>query len=194
MNVLGIDASLRSSGWAIVNGQTLELLDFGVIKTKKTSDENIDQTICDIAKELLAYCQKYNVQAIGIEDGFVGKNMKTALTLARVRQGIITGLMMNGVQVVYLQPSLVRSILMQNGSASKEEVAARINFIYQGNERIAALGPFCDKNNKQKNSDIYDAIGVGIATSCTINPHLKESRLENSYANKRRRVNKPKGV
>ena len=193
MNVLGIDASLRSSGWAIINKASLELVTFGVIKTKKTSDENIDETICHIAEELLNYCQQYDVQAIGIEDGFVGRNMKTALTLARVRQGIITVLMVQGIQVVYLQPSLVRSTFMQNGAASKEEVAERIQLIYHSDSRLSELGPFCDKNNKHKNSDIYDAIGVGIATSCVINPRLKETRLESPYANKRI-IKKPKGI
>lgn len=193
MNVLGIDASLRSTGWGIITASNLQLVDFGKIQTKKTADENIDQTIFEIAQELLHYCDVYHVEAVGIEDGFVGKNMKTALTLARVRQGIITALMVRGIPMIYLQPAAVRSIFMQDGAASKEAVAHRIQFLYRSDERIAELGPFSDKNNKQKNSDIYDAIGVAIAASCRLNPHPNETRWENLYAIKRR-IKKTKGI
>ena len=52
---------------------------------------------------------------------------------------------------------------MQKGDASKEEIANYIRFIYKKNQDLQALGEFCDKNNKSKNSDIFDAIAVALS-------------------------------
>lgn len=170
MTILGIDGSLRSTGWAVID-LDFKLIDMGVFPTKKTNDEIIDETIYAITRHLAEQVDHYDVKAAGIEDGFVGINKQTSLVLSRVRQGIVTGLQIHRpMQMVYLQPSKVRSLLMHKGSATKEEVANYIRFIYRNDPRIEALGPLNDGKGKSKNSDIYDAIASALATACQLNP------------------------
>ena len=68
-----------------------------------------------------------------------------------------------GIRLIYLTPSEIRKKLMNNGSATKEEVAEYIRKYYEYDDSIQNLGEFNDKPNKNKNSDIYDAISIALA-------------------------------
>lgn len=166
IKVLGIDASLRSTGWAILaieeNGQPT-VLEVGKIITKKYPYEDLNDTILEIAIELLTIAEKHEVSYIGLEDGFGGINVKTSIQLARVRQGIITLLRFHQLDVFSLSPSEIRMHLMNNGSAKKEEVASCIQRLFPECLPVRELGPFCDRSCRAKNSDEYDAIAAGLA-------------------------------
>jgi Holliday junction resolvasome RuvABC endonuclease subunit len=91
------------------------------------------------------------------------KNVKTALQLSRLRGALMMVSRIKGVELEYPEPSVIRERLMDKGDATKEEVAAYIQELYSDNENVQQLGPFNDNNNKDKNSDIYDAISIGVA-------------------------------
>ena len=59
-------------------------------------------------------------------------------------------------------PTEIRKILLNKGNAKKEEVAKKIQEIYKDNPNVN-LGEFNDKSNKKKNSDMYDAISIGVS-------------------------------
>lgn len=168
IKVLGIDASLRSTGWAVLSvDQTSEpvVLEVGKIKTKKYPYEDLNDTILEIAKELLSIAEQHQVSYIAIEDGFGGVNMKTSIQLARVRQGIITLLKYRLLDVFTLSPSEIRMHLMNNGSAKKEEVADYLQLVFAECDPVRELGVFCDRACKAKNSDEYDAIAAALAVA-----------------------------
>ena len=47
------------------------------------------------------------------------------------------------------------------GNAKKEEVANAVLSIYPN--LLEEIGPYSDKSNKQKTSDIYDSISIGLS-------------------------------
>lgn len=159
--ILGIDASLSCTGYAILEKSTKDVV-FVNKKTTTTKDSE-DTRIFNITNELLEQVERYNIKEAIMEDQFLGKNASTAMKLSRLRGAIAFGLMYKQVKLTYLQPASIRKTLMGVGNASKEEVAEFVQDMYKDNIYVQALGEFNDKNNKNKNSDMYDAISMGAA-------------------------------
>lgn len=164
--VLGLDASISSTGFAVVDSDNT-LLEFGKLVTKKDKLVNAnlddDRRIFYIASNIGDLFRKYKIDEVSMENQFLGKNAKTAMQLSRLRGALMMVCKLNGVDLEYPTPSEIRFNLMGNGSASKEEVADYIKVIYLDDERVQALGEFNDRPNKAKNSDIFDAISIGLA-------------------------------
>jgi crossover junction endodeoxyribonuclease RuvC len=58
-----------------------------------------------------------------IEEGFVGKNIRSADTLAKIR-GIVTGFCISrNIEIINYSPREIKKALTGNGNASKEQVA-----------------------------------------------------------------------
>ena len=168
MRILAIDASIRSTGYTVLEymevGETahVEALKVERIVTKKTSDENVSLTIAKIVKELVEIAKEYQVDEVQLEDGYVGKNGKTALLLSGLRQSIVTAFYLNGITINTDQPSAIRSTVMGKGSADKREVAEHVQTVFAESKQVKSLGDFCDKG-KKKNDDMYDSILIGLS-------------------------------
>lgn len=166
--VLGLDASISSTGWAIVDSDNT-LVDFGKLTTKKDKnalDTNLDddRRIYYIASEIGKLFFKHDITAVSMEAQFLGKNVKTAMQLSRLRGALMIICKVNGVDVEYPTPSEIRVNLMGKGNVTKEEVADYIRYLaYPHDSRIESLGEFNDRQCKAKNSDMYDAISIGLA-------------------------------
>lgn len=178
--IFSIDASLRSTGWAVVD--ETGVIATGKLTTSKSDNENVDETIVKITCDLIALAKEYHADYIGLEDGFVGKSGKTSLQLAGLRQSIITGFYLSGHAVISLHPSRIRSILMGKGNAGKEQVAEFIMNHYGHQKCVADLGPFIDRACKAKNSDMYDAIAIGLAVSKTVQDPEVQAKVVKQYA------------
>ena len=169
--IFSIDASLRSTGWAVVD--ETGVIATGKLTTSKSDNENVDETIVKITCDLIALAKEYHADYIGLEDGFVGKSGKTSLQLAGLRQSIITGFFLSGHAVISLHPSRIRSILMGKGNAGNH---------YGHQKCVADLGPFIDRACKAKNSDMYDAIAIGLAVSKTVQDPEVQAKVVKQYA------------
>lgn len=159
--ILSIDASLSSTGWAVIDKSNKNVIDVGKICTKSKNPE--DERIQYIIDNLLEIRDKYNISEGVIEDGHVRINVRTALQLAKLRGGIIFVLNTYDTPITSLHPSTIRKEFLNNGNADKEAVAEEIIKLYPDNVFVQTLGPFSDKSNKNKNSDMYDAISIGLA-------------------------------
>lgn len=166
--VLGIDASISSTGYAVVDNDKFNTVaDFGKIVTKKNNkiETHLDEDcrICHITDTLSKIIDNNIVTIAVMESQFLGRNAKTGMQLSRLRGAIMYMLRSRGIRLIYLTPSEIRKKLMNNGSATKEEVAEYIRKYYEYDDSIQNLGEFNDKPNKNKNSDIYDAISIALA-------------------------------
>lgn len=166
--VLGIDASISSTGYAVVADDEFDTaIEFGKLTTKKNNsiDKYIDEDnrVFYITNALAEIIDRNNIKSACMEAQFLGRNAKTALQLSRLRGAIMYMLKSKGVEIEYLTPSEIRKLLLNNGSATKEEVADYVRKYYKDNQSIQDLGEFNDKPNKNKNSDIYDALSIGLA-------------------------------
>lgn len=162
--ILSIDPSFSSTGFSVLT-MDKKIIYFSKFQTKHDVEEN--QRIKAIVTILYSIAQTYQIKEVAMEDGFVGASMKTGLQLAKLRGGIITYFMMNNIPIFTQQPSETRKNLGLKGNAKKEDVANEILNLYP--ELINTIGPYSDKSNKQKTSDIYDSICIGVA-------HINKSR------------------
>ncbi len=154
--VMGLDPSISSTGWAVkIDG---DIVDLGRITTTNKSEE--DERIFQIAVQILQKAREHKIDAVIMESQFVYRNAKTALQLSRLRGGIVVLLKMANISVKYISPSEIKQAVTGNGKAEKEDVAATLLVIYKDNEKVQNIGLFSDKSNKQKTSDIYDAVAA----------------------------------
>lgn len=162
--ILGIDGSLSSTGWCVRDDD--KIINGGKITTKKNPKinefEDEDNRIVFICVNILEICKKYNIDNVCMEGQFISaiQSKKTAMQLSRLRGGITTLLKVNGKNIKYRQPSEVKKLITGRGNATKEEVAEAIIRIYENSPFVQNLGPFNDRQCKDKNSDIYDSIAI----------------------------------
>ncbi len=159
MNVLALDPSLSSTGYAIIDSTNNRLITKGRVTT--SSKDDTDTRVQIILRQLIWIVENRNIQDVILEDGFVGKNAKTGLQLSELRGAIIFYFKRNKHVVVHQLPSENRKNFKLPGNAKKEEVAKEVLKYYPNLEQ--EIGPYSDKANKQKTSDIYDAISIGLS-------------------------------
>lgn len=156
MKILGIDASLSSTGWCIIN-EDEEVLLYGKICTKAKYSEF--ERIYTIAIGIKKIIEENSINLVVCEDQYVNFNPKTALTLSRLLGAIIYVCEELKVQIELISPTSARRILLGKGNSTKKDVAFFIN------ENYINLGEYSDKQTKtqEKNSDIFDALCVSLA-------------------------------
>jgi crossover junction endodeoxyribonuclease RuvC len=159
--ILAIDPALSTTGYAVINLSTLEL---AYINKFTTSPKNSDDfRINEIVAKLFCIASQYPIKYIILEDGYLGPNPKTAMQLSTLRGAIIGVFSFNKYIVHHMLPSQIRKILGCGGNANKEQVAEEIVKLYPNNKKLEIIGPYSDKQNKNKTSDMYDAISIGVA-------------------------------
>lgn len=160
MSILALDQSYTSTGYAVLD-ESLNVLECGkVCTTKDKLDSDKINSICNKCKDLI---NTYNVNKIILEEQYVKRNMRTALKLSRLFGAIMYFSIVNQIELVPIEPSKIRKILLDNGKADKEEVAEYVIQFYKECPVVKSVGPYSDKNNKKKTSDIYDAISIGMS-------------------------------
>lgn len=167
MNILGLDASLSSTGYSIINYEE-NILTYGTINTTAKDDDFIrTYKIANKIKELI---KEYKVDIVVLENSFFGKNPSTGLKLSRLCGAIFYVCVECGVKIEMLAPTTTRKILLGDGKAKKEQVASYIR------KNIIDIGEYSDKTNKtkgiKKTSDIYDSL-------CLAFSFLKKYKLNN---------------
>lgn len=73
-------------------------------------------------EKLSAVFLRFPVQSVGMEEGFLGKNVRSMSLLAMVRGVALAAAVSRGVPVKLYAPRLIKQALTGNGSASKEQV------------------------------------------------------------------------
>ena len=157
MNILALDPSLSSTGYAIINSDTKEIIRKGrfVTTNKDDTDSRIQKIICFLEQfDIL-------VNAIILEDGFIGKGVKSSMDICQLRGALIAFYKYRGYAVKHQAPTLIRKNFGLKGNAKKEEVAQEVLKYYPNLE--SEIGVYSDKTNKNKTSDIYDAIATGLS-------------------------------
>ncbi len=147
--ILGIDPSLNSTGWAVVEriNNKYNLLEYGSILAKPGGDaiekiKNITIIIGQIIK-------KYDIKIAVIEECFVNKNASSSLKLGMVRGGCIAISSILGASIVEYSPKTIKNTIVGNGSAQKQQLEYMIQHI---------IG----KKINFKNDDESDAVCVGL--------------------------------
>jgi len=121
MHVLGLDVSLRSTGWAALSYEDGALIDCGVITSKVT--DAYAETLLDISTDVTAIARRYPHADIAIEEGICYRSGTTTRRLAGAWAAAAIGAMTAiGAPVAEINVKTVKKLATGKGSALKAEV------------------------------------------------------------------------
>jgi len=126
MKILGLDISLRSTGFGVVERRAgrLAAVEFGLIRN--AADRPHAACLGRIHAELAAVLGRVQPAAAALEGGFFFKNARTALVLGEARGAALAACAAAGVPVYEYAPRLVKQSLTGFGAATKHQVARMI--------------------------------------------------------------------
>ena len=122
MVVLGIDTSLRSTGYGVISveGSRMRCLDAGNIPNKAT----LPLTAClkAIHAKVAALIAEYHPDVVSVESVIYGKNAGTMLVLGEARGAVLTAAVDADVPVYEYEPRRMKKAICGNGRAEKEQI------------------------------------------------------------------------
>lgn len=126
MKVLGIDASLRGTGLAVIEqqGSRTAARHWEVVKLSKNAPHS--ECLRTIRERLEAVLADHRPDAAAMEGGFFMKNAKVAMVLGEVRGVAIAGCAAAGVPVYEYSPRRAKQNVTGWGAAPKEQVARMV--------------------------------------------------------------------
>lgn len=148
MIVLGIDTSLRSTGYGVlsVEGNRMHALDCGNVKNGPT----LPLTAClkAIHAKVAELIAEHKPDVMAIESVIYGKNAGTMLVLGEARGAVLTAAADAEVPVYEYEPRRMKKAICGNGLAEKEQVQRMVKTLLN----LAEL----------PQNDAADALGLAI--------------------------------
>ena len=123
--ILGVDPGTVTTGYAVIDGDTI--LDFGCIRppTKLTLAERY-LVIFNAIEHLI---RKFQPEAISVETQFMSKNAQSTMKLSMARGTVILAAAKNNVSVHEYSPRKAKQAIVGNGGASKEQVQRMLQIL-----------------------------------------------------------------
>jgi len=162
MRVLGIDPSLHSTGFGIVEDGAGRLLPvaYGIIKP--TAKFPLHLKLAEIKSELEGLIRAYGPAEASIENPFYAQNMKTALLLGQVRGAVLCAVAGTGCGLAEYSALEIKKAVTGYGQADKEQVLTMVRVLLGLDDDRIPL-------------DASDALAAAI---CHLNTRLYQARLE----------------
>jgi crossover junction endodeoxyribonuclease RuvC len=148
MRILGLDPSLSSTGWAIIEVENNRLRyvadDFIKTDTKKPLPERL----AEIYRVLDEVINLYHPQEAAIEKVFLNSNPSSTIKLGMARGVVIMAPALHGIPVSEYEPNKVKKAVVGVGHADKNQVETMVKILLPG----------C----KPKNNDSSDALAMAL--------------------------------
>ena len=148
--VLGIDPSLRGSGFAVLDygrDGTARILEAATLKLKPKL--SMAECLGAIGNQVDDFLNQHSVEHVAVEQTIYVQNFQTAQILGAARGAAIGTAAMRGLPVFEYAPLRVKQAVVGMGRASKEQVARTIqnitgtNFELRFDESDAAAVALC---------------------------------------------------
>lgn len=151
MRILGLDPSLSSTGWGIieVQGNRLQYVADGFIPTD--SKQAIETRLDIIFRALCQVIETYKPDEAAIEKTFLNTNPATSLKLSMARGVVVLAPGYYSIPLYEYEPNKVKKALVGVGHAEKSQVETMIKILLPG----------CSP----KNNDSSDALAMAITRS-----------------------------
>ncbi len=151
MRILGLDPSLSSTGWGIieVNANRLQYVADGFIPTSPKIP--IEERLDIIFNTLSEVIETYQPVEAAIEKTFLNSNPETSLKLSMARGVVILAAGHYHLPLFEFDPTKVKKALVGVGHADKNQVETMVKILLPG----------C----KPKNNDSSDALAMAITRS-----------------------------
>ena len=126
MKILGIDPSLRSTGYAVITaaGNDCAAITYGEIKNPSTLLPS--RCLVKIGDTITRLIDEHQPEVMAIEGLVFVQNTKIAFTLGEVRGIIIATAASNGLTIFEYAPRKVKQSVTGQGAAGKTQVATMI--------------------------------------------------------------------
>ncbi len=151
MRILGLDPSLSSTGWGVieVNANRLQYVADGFIPTSPKMP--IEERLDIIFNTLSEVIETYQPIEAAIEKTFLNSNPETSLKLSMARGVVILAAGHYHLPLFEFDPTKVKKALVGVGHADKNQVETMVKILLPG----------C----KPKNNDASDALAMAITRS-----------------------------
>lgn len=148
MTVLGIDTSLRSTGFGVlsVEGSRMRALAFGAIRNPAKAP--LSSCLRNIHATVAALIAEHRPDVMAIESVIYGKNAGTMLVLGEARGAVITAAADAGLPVYEYEPRRMKKAVCGNGLAEKEQIQRMVKTL------LSLVEP--------PQNDAADALGLAI--------------------------------
>ena len=125
--ILGVDPSLRGSGFAVLqyaHGDAIRLIEASTLKLKPS----ISQMDClaAIGHQVEDFINQNSIDHVAIEETIYVQNFQTAQILRAARGAAITVAAMRGLPVFEYAPLRIKQAVSGTGKASKEQIARTV--------------------------------------------------------------------
>ena len=166
MIILGIDPGYAIVGIGVLEykGNKFRPIEYNAIITK--AHTLTSERLKIISDEINVYLDKYNPDAVAIEELFFNNNAKTAITVAQARGVLIAHVTNKGIPIYEYTPLPIKQAVTGYGRADKKQMQQMVKMLL-------------NLNAIPRPDDAADALAVAIchAHSAPINDRLGEGRL-----------------
>lgn len=161
MIVLGIDPGIAIVGYGILRytGNRFDVIDFGVIRTN--SDLSYPQRLEMVYNGIVELMEKYEADAVAMEELFFSTNAKTAISVAQARGVIALAVQQKRKPLYEYTPLQVKQGVCGYGKADKRQVQEMVRVLLK-------------LSQVPKPDDAADALAVAIS-------HCHTSRFQEIF-------------
>jgi len=164
MRVLGIDPSSRATGYGIIEseGGAVSVLGYGAIRPSRR--DTLPVKLLRIRTDLGGLIRRFEPEEIAVENPFLSRNIKTAITLGQVRGAVLVAAAESGRPLFEYSPLEIKKAVTGYGQADKAQVATMIRTL---------LG----LRDEAPDEDASDALACAL---CHLHTRLFQLNLERS--------------
>lgn len=156
MTILGVDTSLRSTGYGVlsVEGSRLRAIDFGNIRNAPKL--SLTKCLLAIHTKIAELIETHKPDVLAVESVIYGKNAGTMLVLGEARGAVLTAAASAGIPVYEYEPRRMKKAVCGNGLAEKEQIQRMIKVLLN----LEAL----------PQNDAADALGLAVCHAHSTGP------------------------
>ena len=128
--VLGIDPSLRGSGFAVLDygdGTSAQIIESATLKLHRKL--SMPECLGAIGNQVDDFLNQHSVDHVAVEQTIYVQNFQTAQILGAARGAAIAAAAMRGLPIFEYAPLRVKKAVVGKGRASKEQVARTVQNI-----------------------------------------------------------------
>jgi crossover junction endodeoxyribonuclease RuvC len=122
MIILGIDPSLRGTGWGIVDRSTSKNASVFYGTIRNSASITPSRCLVEIHSQLSGIISTHKPTVVAIEGIFYAQNIRTALTMGQARGAAILAAASAGLEVYEYAPRRVKQSVVGKGGAAKNQV------------------------------------------------------------------------
>ncbi len=164
MRVIGIDPSVQSTGFGIIeySNNTYTVLSHGIIKPSRK--QLFHHKINEIRSRLEEIIKEYRPEEVAIENPFFSRNVRTAITLGQVRGAVLVAVATHDCSLHDYSPLEVKKAVTGYGQAEKDQVRTMIKTLL-------------NIQDEKLETDASDALATAF---CQLNPRIFLQKIKES--------------